>query len=154
MNEDQEPQEEPTEEEEEEKEPIGIGGGIPMPKRSRKYGRIPGLTRRQTYHIIVAIPVIQLGLSFILFLISLADFYKIPYPYFAQITGFSLVTNLYYWYSAKFMGSCISALVSIYTMIALSIVNIIYLIFDFNYLLYGMILTGVGLFVAIAVLRR
>lgn len=147
----EEPIEEPTQEE---KEPIGGAGGIPMPKRSRQYGKLPGLTRRRTYHVIVAIPVIQLGLSFILFLVSLAEIYKIPYPYLVQLTGFSLITNLYYWYMAKFSGSCISALVSIYTMIALNIVNIVYLAFDFNYLLYGTILTGIGLFVSIAVLRR
>lgn len=138
----------------EEKEPIGGGGGIPMPKRNRKHGKLPGLTRRQTYHFIVAIPVIQVGLSFILFLLSLTEIYKIPYPFLAQITGFSLLTNLYYWYMAKFSGSCAGALLSIYTMFALNIVNIIYLIFDFNYFLYGAVLTGLGLFLSVAFLRR
>ena len=81
--------------------------------------------------------------------------YRFSYNSIVQVAGFSLLTSLYQWYSAKFMGSCISALVSVYTLIALSLVNILYSVIPFSYyFIYGAVLTGVGLFIATAVLRR
>ena len=134
-------------------EPLG-GGGLPFPKRTRKYGKLPFLNRRQTYRVIVAIPVIQLLLSFLLYLIAATDFYKISYPYIIQITGFSLLTGLYQWYMAKFSGSCIGAQISIYTLIALNIMNVLYLAINFNYFFYGTILTGIGLLLSVPFFRR
>lgn len=139
---------------EEPQEPIG-GGGFPYPKRERTYGKLPGMTRRQTYHFIIAIPSIQLAIIFIAFVLSATDVYRLSYNTIVQVAGFSLLASLYQWYSAKFMGSCISAMVSIYTLIALSIVNIVYSIIPLGYyFVYGAVLTGVGLFIATAFLRR
>ncbi len=135
-------------------EPIG-GGGFPYPKRTRTYGKLPGLSRRQTYNLVVAIPSIQLTLIFIAFILSATDLYKVSHTSIIQVAGFSLLTGLYQWYMAKFSGSCISALVSVYTLIALSIVNILYSVNNFDYyFIYGSVLTGVGLFIATAFLRR
>lgn len=148
MSEQEEPIEEPQD------EPIG-GGGFPKPKRNRTYGKLPGLTLRQTYNLIVAIPSIQLTIIFIAFVLSATDVYRVSYNTIVQVAGFSLLTSLYQWYSAKFMGSCISALVSIYTLIALSVVNILYSVIPFNhYFTYGAVLTGAGLLLSIAFLRR
>lgn len=135
-------------------EPIG-GGGLPPPKRERSYGKLPGMTRRQTYNFIIAIPSIQLGIIFIAFILSATEIYRFSYNTIVQVAGFSLLTSLYQWYAAKFMGSCMSALVSIYTLIALSVVNVLYSIIPFSYyFVYGAVLTGVGLFIATAFLRR
>ena len=146
--------EEPIEEPVEEKDPpVGGAGGHHPPKERRTYGKLPGLTRRKTYHVVIAIPSIQLAIIFLTFLIATTDFYKVSYPYMIQLTGVSLLTCVYYWYASKFMGSCISALVSIYTLALLNIVNVIYIIFDFDYYLYGTIITGAGLLFSIPFLR-
>ena len=143
-----------TNQEEPQDDPIG-GGGLPYPKRKRTYGKLPGMTHRQTYNFIIAIPSIQLAILFISFVLSATEIYRFSYNTIVQVVGFSLLTSLYQWYSSKFMGSCISAVVSVYTLIAVSIVNILYSIIPFNYyFVYGAVLTGVGLFIATAFLRR
>lgn len=142
-----------SKQEEEENPPVGGGGGVHPPKTKRSYGKLPGLSRRKTYYVVIAIPTIQLAICFLTFLVGATDFYKMAYPYVIQLTGFSLLTGIYYWYMAKFSGSCIGALVSIYTLIALNIINIIYAIFDFDYFLYGTILTGAGLLFSVPFFR-
>lgn len=136
---------------EEPAEPIGGGGSQPHPSERQRFGRLPGLTVKQTYKFIITIPTIQLAVNFVLFFVSWANWYVIAYSFFAEITGFSLLTGLYYWYMAKLSGSCMAALLSIYTLILLNIFNIIHLITPLGYYTaYGVVITGIGLFFSIA----
>lgn len=135
-------------------DPIG-GGGLPEPKRSRTYGKLPGLTLRQTYRVITALPIVQLGIIAILFFFIATDFYHISHKFLLQIVGFSLFTSLYSWYAAKFMGSCGGTLISIYALIILNIINMFHVVFVFNYYgLYGLITTGAGLILSLLYYRR
>ena len=136
---------------EEPQEPIGGAGGIPDPSTKQKFGKLPGLNIRQTYKVIIAIPTVQLAVSFVLFFITWFDWYDITYGYFSQISGFSLMMGLYMWYMAKLSGSCTAALLSIYTLILLNILNIIHLFTPLGYYTaYGLVITGVGLLFSIA----
>lgn len=136
-------------------EPIGGGGGIPDPSTKQRFGKLPGLTVRQTYSLIITIPTIQLGVNFALFFITWAQWYDITYAYFSQLTGFSLIVCLYYWYMVKLSGSCSGALLSVYTLVLLNIFNIIHLFTDFGYYtMYGLVITGVGLLLSLAFYKR
>lgn len=133
-------------EQEEPQEPFGGGGGLPYPSRSKQYGKFPGLTLRQTYRVIIAIPTAQLAICFIGLFLTWSKIYEISYAPLLQISGFSLMTGVYMWYMARLSGSCGGALLSIYTMILLNIFNIVHLITPVGYyLLYGTVITGVGL---------
>ncbi|MEM9685973.1 MAG: hypothetical protein AAF934_03525 [Bacteroidota bacterium] len=131
---------------EEPQEPIGGGGGLPYPSRSKQYGKFPGLTYRQTYRVIITMPTVQLAICFVSFLLTWSEIYEISYAPLLQVSGFSLMTSIYMWYMAKLSGSCGGALLSIYTMILLNIFNIVHLITPVGYyLLYGTVITGLGL---------
>lgn len=138
-------------------EPIGGGDGLPEPKPNaqRRYEKLPGLTRRQTYHVITAIPVVQVGLCFLLFFGAGADLYKISYSYLSNFMGFSLLTGLYYWYASRFMGSCGGAIAAVWTIITLNGLNILYSAFEFDYyFIYGAVVTGIGLLIAAILYNR
>lgn len=127
-------------------EPIGGGGGLPEPKNRSKFGKLPFLTRRQTYKLVNAIPVVQLFICFVLFWGVTSDWYEVSYQHLLQIVGFSLVTGLYQWYASGIMGSCGGVVISVYTLITLNLLNIVHLFLEFNhYGLYGLIVTSIGL---------
>lgn len=131
-------------------EPIGGGGGLPEPKNRAKYGKLPFLTRRQTYKFVNAIPIIQLFICFILFLGVTSNWYEVSYQHLLQIVGFSLITGLYQWYASGIMGSCGGVVISVYTLITLNLLNIVYLFFEFkHYELYGLIVIIVGVVLTI-----
>ena len=143
-----------TVEDEDKSPPVGGGGGIPIPKEARTYGNLPFLSRRQTYYVIIAIPVVQLALIFLSYLLAITHLYTFSPAYFLQLTGFSLLTGLYQWYMAKFSGSCRGVLISIYTLVALNLVHILYAAVNLNQVMYSTFIAGAGLLLSVLFFRR
>ena len=126
-------------------DPIGGGGGLPEPKNPRKHKRLLFLNYRQTYALMNAVPVIELGICFLCFLLALTNIYTISYVYIIQIAGFSILTNIRQWYTSHLIGSCGATYISIYALFILNVINIFHLAFDFNYYeIYGIVITGIG----------
>lgn len=143
-----------TIEDEDKPPPVGGAGGIHPPKEAQTYGQLPFLSRRQTYRLIIAIPVLQLALIFSSYLLAITHLYAFSPAYFLQVTGFSLLTGLYQWYMAKFSGSCRGVLISIYTLVALNLIHILHAAVNFNQVMYGTFVAGAGLLLSIPFFRR
>lgn len=120
--------------------PIG-GGGLPPPKE-RVYIKLPVLSIKQTFKVFATIPLILFLTSFVCILIVSTTSYQFSYESLKQISGYSLLVSIHLLYTGRALGYCKFIIISIYGLIALSILSTLYTFFKFNFYFEYALLVG------------
>ena len=95
--------------------------------------------------IVASAPIIMLGVTAIISILSALEIYPIVIKYLSDMLGYSILTNYVMLFYAKRFRYCIANKSALYTLITLNIVNILYELLGVDYYFYSQLFNYIAL---------
>ena len=113
--------------------------------------------KREVNKFIMWTPFVMLILTMCSVWCSQYDWYDDVYLYMGNITGYSIITNIFFLWAAYLLRFCTFSKIAIWTLLVSNIMSVVYIAFDYSQTFsysFDMIILGMGFIIALLYIAK